>query len=341
MKAKSSHRRASTAAKSPSAKFIPPMKALGVSTIPEHSDGEWYCEIKFDGYRAVAVLNNGSVELWSRNHKPLDYPEVLPPLEKLSCSSAVIDGEIVALDPLGRSHFQLLQGRELGDRPPIIYYAFDLLELDGISLLAEPLETRRNALVKLLKKARRPLLLSPSFEADPAEFLSHARAQGLEGMILKRRGSIYESDRRPGSWLKVKNLNEQEFVIGGFTLPRNSRQGFGAILIGYYERGKLMYAGKVGTGFDQALLLSLHKKFLAAGAKECPFANLPLAHRSRFGQGMTPAVMRTVTWLKPRLVAQIRFAEWTQEGLLRQPVFIGLRQDKPAKDVRRETPAKS
>lgn len=316
------------------------MKALGVAAIPGHVENEWYCEIKFDGYRAVTVINEGSVELWSRNHKPLDYPEVLPQLEKLPCTSAVIDGEIVALDPLGRSHFQLLQGRDLGDRPPIVYYAFDLLELDGISLLAEPLETRRSALVKLLKKAKRPLLLSPSFEADPAEFLEHARAQGLEGMILKRRGSIYEADRRPGSWLKVKNLNEQEFVIGGFTPPRNSRQGFGAILVGYYERGKFLYAGKVGTGFDQALLLSLHKKFLAAAIEECPFANLPLDHRSRFGQGMTSAVMRTVTWLKPKLVAQVRFAEWTQEGLLRQPVFIGLRKDKAAKDVRREAAAK-
>lgn len=331
MKAKASRRRA---------KFIPPMKALGVSAIPERSGGEWYCEIKFDGYRAVAVLNDGKVELWSRNHKPLDYPEVLPPLEKLPCVSAVIDGEIVALDSLGRSHFQLLQGRELGDRPPIAYYAFDLLELDGISLLAEPLETRRTALVKLLKKAKRPLLLSPSFEADPVEFLEHARAQGLEGMILKRRGSLYEADRRPGSWLKVKNLNEQEFVIGGFTPPRNSRQGFGAILVGHYERGKLVYAGKIGTGFDRELLLGLHKKFSALAVKACPFANLPLEHRSRFGQGMTPAVMRTVTWIKPNLVAQIRFAEWTQEGLLRQPVFMGLRKDKRPRDVRREAAAK-
>ncbi len=340
MKANISRKRPAVGHKQRRAKFIPPMKALGVSTIPAHSLGEWYCEIKFDGYRAVAVINEGSAELWSRNHKPLDYPEVLPQLEKLPCSSAVIDGEIVALDLLGRSHFQLLQGRDLGDRPPIVYYAFDLLELDGISLLAEPIEVRRTALVKLLKKARRPLLLSPSFEADPVEFLEQARSQGLEGMILKRRESRYEADRRPGTWLKVKNLNEQEFVIGGFTPPRNSRQGFGAILVGYYDRGTLRYAGKVGTGFDRGLLLSLHEKFSALAVKACPFANLPLDHRSRFGQGMTPAVMQTVTWLKPTLVAQIRFAEWTQEGLLRQPVFIGLRKDKRAGDVRREAVAK-
>lgn len=319
------------------ATFIPPMKALGVDAVP--ASGSWHCEIKFDGYRAIAVLNGGKVALWSRNRKPLDYPEVLPPLAKLKCSNAVLDGEVVALDPQGRSHFQSLQGRDLGERPPIVFYAFDLLHLNGASCLELPIEDRRQLLKRLLGRTTAALRLSPSFEVDPAAFLAEARKQGLEGMILKRAGSTYESDRRSGTWLKVKNINEQEFVIGGFTPPRNSRVGFGAILIGHYRDGELRYAGKVGAGFDARLLRDLHRDFLKLKTDACPFVNLPLSHKSRYGQGMTRSVMRTVTWLKPKLVAQIKFTEWTIEGLLRHPVFLGLRKDKAAKDVRREAPA--
>ncbi len=332
--------RSRAAAPSPSARFIPPMKALGVDAPPDGSAETWSCEIKFDGYRALAVLNDGEVRLWSRNHKPLDYPEVLPALEALKCRDAVIDGEIVALDAEGRSNFQALQGRDLGERPPIVFYLFDLLHLDGRSLLDEPIEARRAALEKLVKRPSRSVQLSPVFDVEPATFLAKAKAQGLEGMILKRRGSAYEPGRRSGAWLKVKHVNEQEFVIGGFTPPQKSRQYFGAILVGYHERGKLLYAGKVGAGFDADLLRSLHAKFGRLAINECPFDNLPLKHSSRFGQGMTPAVMRTVTWLRPTLVAQIKFAEWTLEGLLRQPVFLGLRKDKAARAVRREAAAR-
>ncbi len=321
------------------AAFIPPMKALGVDAIPAGSAQAWHCEIKFDGYRAVAVLNRGEVELWSRSHRPLDYPEVLPHVQALKCRNAVIDGEIVALDLQGRSSFQMLQRRDLGERPPIVFYLFDLLHLDGRSLLAEPIEARRALLEKLVRKPGGFLQLSPVFDVEPITFLAKAREQGLEGMILKRKQSPYEAGRRSGAWLKVKNLNEQEFVIGGFTPPRNSRQCFGAILVGHYRRGKLIYAGKVGAGFDARGLRRLHAQFPGLATTECPFANLPLAHRSRFGQGMSASVMRTVSWLRPELVAQIKFAEWTQEGLLRQPVFLGLRRDKAARDVRREAPA--
>jgi bifunctional non-homologous end joining protein LigD len=282
------------------------------------------------------VIDAGRVALWSRTHKPLDYPELLPLLGKIKCRDAVLDGEIVALDAHGRSSFQTLQGRDLGERPPIVYYLFDLLHLDGRPLLAEPLETRRALLEKLLPAQGGGVRLSPWFDVAPADLLAAARHEGLEGIILKRHGSLYETGARSGAWLKVKNLNEQEFVIGGFTPPKNSRSYFGAILVGYYECGKFLYAGKVGTGFDHESLRRLHERFATVRAEACPFANLPLAHRSRFGQGMTPAVMRTVTWLKPRLVAQIKFAEWTQEGLLRQPVFLGLRKDKPPRQVRRE-----
>ncbi len=319
------------------AAFITPMKALGVPTVP--TGGSWHCEIKFDGYRAIAVLNAGKVELWSRNEKPLDHPEVIPALAALKCRNAVLDGEVVALDATGRSNFQALQGRDLGERPPIVYYVFDLLHLNGASCLKLPIEERRELLRRLVGKASSALRLSPSYDVDPAAFFAEARKQNLEGMILKRTGSLYEAGLRSGTWLKVKNINEQEFVIGGFTPPNNSRLGFGAILVGHYQDGELRYAGKVGTGFNATLLRTLHRDFLKIKTDECPFANLPLAHRSRFGQGMTRSVMRTVTWLKPRLVAQVKFTEWTTEGLLRHPVFVGLRKDKAAKDVRREAPA--
>ena len=321
------------------AAFIEPMKALGLDGIPEAPVGTWHGEIKYDGYRAIAVLNAGKVELWSRNHKPLDYPELMPALAKIRCKSAVLDGEIVAFDGLGRSNFQVLQGRDLGERPPIVFYLFDLLERDGRSLLDEPIEARRAALESLVKRLRRPLRLSPVFDVAPAALFAETKKHGLEGVILKRAGSVYESGRRSGAWSKVKHRNAQEFVIGGFTPPQNSRQHFGAILVGFYEGRNLLYAGKVGTGFDAALLGRLHTTFLGLTSPDCPFSNLPLDNRSRFGQGMTRSVMKTVTWLKPKLVAQIKFAEWTQDGRLRQPVFLGLRKDKPAKAVVREKAA--
>lgn len=317
------------------------MKALGVSSVPHDTESRWHCEIKFDGYRAIAVLNGKKAGLWSRNRLPLDYPELLPALAALKCRSAVLDGEIVALDARGRTHFQSLQGRALGERPPIVYYVFDLLQLDGRDLRDEPIETRRERLQALVGRDRATLKLSPSFAVEPAVFFETVKRQGLEGMILKQHGSHYESGRRSGAWLKIKQVNEQEFVIGGFTPPQRSREHFGAILVGYYEGKTLRYAGKVGTGFDRELLEKLHARFRRLTTARCPFANLPLPRRARFGTGMTPAVMRTVTWLRPQLVAQIKFAEWTDERLLRQPVFLGLRKDKPATAVVREAGAAS
>jgi bifunctional non-homologous end joining protein LigD len=319
------------------AQFIPPMKALSVDVVPE---GRWRLEVKLDGYRAVAVLNEGEVELWSRNHKPLtaDYPEIVAALgRQVRCANAVIDGEIVALDAEGRSRFQLLQGRSLNEkRPTIVYYVFDLLHHDGESLLNEPIEERQAALEALVGKKSRVVRLSPVFEMKPAELLHAVRAKGLEGIIAKLPGSPYEPDRRSGTWLKCKVQGEQEFVIGGFTPPKSSRPHFGAILVGYYEGKELKYAGKVGTGFNHARLKSLHDEFRRRVVKSCPFTNLPMTRRSRFGSGMTAGVMRQVTWLNPDLVAQVRFTEWTDDGMLRHPVFLGLRSDKSAKEVVRE-----
>lgn len=312
------------------------MKALSVTEVPE---GRWRLEVKLDGYRALALINGPEVELWSRNKKPLttDYPEVVEALRQVSCRNAVIDGEIVALDAEGRSRFQLLQGRGLGTRPTIVYYVFDLLHLDGQSLVDRPIEERQDALQILVgREAAARVRLSPVFEMKPEALLTLVRQKGLEGIIAKRPGSLYEPDRRSGTWLKCKVHGEQELVIGGYTPPKNSRPYFGAILVGYFAKGKFMYAGKVGTGFDHAGLKSLHETFQRRVVRECPFDNLPLP-RARFGAGMTASAMRAVTWIRPELVAQIRFTEWTEDGLLRHPVFLGLRKDKAARDVVRET----
>lgn len=318
------------------AEYLEPMKALGVTEVPA---GRWHCEIKYDGYRALAILNRGKAELWSRNRKPMtdDYPEIVSALKNVRCKNAILDGEIVALDSGGRSRFQLLQGREIdGADAPLVYYIFDLVNHDGKSLVSLPLEDRRKRLATLLNKTKNPLQLSSSFDVEPAELMKAARKQGLEGIIAKRAGSLYEPGRRSGAWLKCKILGEQEFVIGGFSPPQNSRQYFGAILIGYYQDDQFLYAGKVGTGFNHRLLETLHANFLKRVRATCPFANLPLNHKSRFGTGMPLSEMKKMTWLKPQLVAQIKFAEWTHDGLLRQPVFLGLRKDKAAREVRRE-----
>jgi len=316
------------------ARYITPMKALSVETVPK---GKWRLEIKLDGYRAVAVINQGEIELWSRNHKSLaaDYPEVVEALRKIPCTNAVIDGEIVALDAEGRSRFQLLQNRG-ESRPPIVYYVFDLLHHDGRSLLRTPIEERQIALEVLVGKGSSALRFSPVFDLEPEKLLAQVRAKQLEGIIAKQPGSFYEPDRRSGTWLKCKVHGEQEFVIGGFTPPKNSRPHFGALLVGYYEDGRLRYAGKVGSGFNTERLASLHREFMKRRIAECPFSDLPSPKRSRFGGGMTRGMMREVTWVKPELVAQVQFTEWTDEGSLRHPVFLGLRDDKPAKQVVRE-----
>jgi bifunctional non-homologous end joining protein LigD len=318
------------------ARFVAPMKALGTETVPT---GKWQCEIKFDGFRAVAVLNDGVASLWSRNRNPLSeaFPAIVEELGRLRCRNAVVDGEIVALDPEGRSRFQLLQNhRDNSDASPVIYYVFDAMHRDGKALVDLPLGDRRRILRSMMAKSTPHVKLSPAFDVEPSELLSVAKKRGLEGIVVKRPGSLYESDRRSGAWLKCKVVAEQEFVIGGFTRPQRSREYFGAILVGYHQGRRLVYAGKVGTGFNRSQLASLHAMFVRARSDACPFSNLPMLRRPRHGNGMTSAEMRKVTWLKPLLVAQIKFAEWTGDGLLRQPVFLGLRGDKSQARVVRE-----
>lgn len=316
------------------------MKALATVQVPE---GDWLVEIKFDGYRALSTVQDGRAEIWSRNHNSLAplFPEISAALLSLPCSNATLDGEIVAVDDAGRPRFQLLQQLQRGSvRPPLLYYIFDLLHLNGKSFLSAPIETRKTALAKLLDRSHPPLRLSPVFDQPPAHLLEQARRDGLEGIVTKRSGSRYEPGRRSGQWLKCRIVMEQEFVIGGFTAPQGSRTVFGAILVGYYEGGRLRYAGKVGTGFDESTRQSLMREAKTLRLPSSPFSSLPLGRRSRYGQGLTPSVVASVVWVRPRLVAQIKFSEWTDEGQLRQPVFLGMRRDKPARAVHRELTAK-
>jgi bifunctional non-homologous end joining protein LigD len=320
----------------PIPKFVEPMKAKLVERMPP---GHWIYEIKFDGFRALALRGGSEARLLSRNEKDLGgkFNEVMDAVSTLEVKDAIIDGEVVALDEKGRSSFQLLQAFEMGqERPPLFYYAFDLLRLNGKDLLHLPVEERKAKLEGLLKDSPAVIRYSESIEDADEDLLEKARELGVEGLIGKRVGSRYEAGKRSGAWIKIKIQQQQEFVIGGYTEPEGARQYLGSILVGVYEEGKLHFVGKVGTGFSEELLRTLHSKFKKIGRDDCPFVNLPEKRSGRYGQGVTPAEMKRCHWVEPTFVCQIKFAEWTRDDRLRQPVFLGLREDKEAKEVVRE-----
>lgn len=316
--------------------FIEPMKAKLVDHTPP---GDWIYEIKFDGWRALALKGGGQMLLLSRNKKDFSgkFPDIVDSVSELPADGFILDGEIVALDPQGRSSFQLLQAYDIGEKkPPIFFYVFDLLETGGKSLRSLPLEERKERLADLLANPPGVLRYSDTLGSDAASLLKQARKIGLEGLIGKKAESVYEVGRRSGSWIKLKLLQEQELIIGGYTEPEGARKYFGSLIVGYYENKKLLCAGKVGTGFNQKLLASLHADFQKIKRATCPFANLPHRDKGRWGQGITPAEMEHCHWLKPDMVCQLKFTEWTRDGRLRHPVFLGLRKDKNAKQVVRE-----
>ncbi len=319
------------------ARFVEPMKPKLVETPP--TLGGWIYELKFDGFRALAIKNGGKVQLLSRNENSLTekFAEIAEALPQLPGKSWVIDGEVVALDEQGRSSFQLLQAREMeAQKEPLYYYVFDLLQLDGKELLGLPLATRKEALRQLCENASDPIRFSGELGDNPQKLLGEVKRMGLEGIVGKRADSKYEAGRRSGAWIKLKSVNEQEFVIGGYTPPGGARKHFGALLVGYYEKKKLLFAGKVGTGFNTKLLETLHKQLDAEAREDCPFADLPSKHAGQWSQGITPAMMRKITWVNPKFVGQIKFAGWTRERKLRQPVFLGRREDKSPGSVQRE-----
>jgi bifunctional non-homologous end joining protein LigD len=263
-------------------------------------------------------------------------------LQRIKSDHAVLDGEIVALDEAGRPRFQLLQRLHSArsELIPVCFYVFDLLRHAERSLLDWPIEKRRLALHRLLRRAPPAIRFSPTLDVNPEKLVQEMRLKGLEGIIAKANGSRYEPGQRSGAWVKHRFANEQEFVIGGYTQPSGARKYFGAILVGYYEDGRLIYAGKVGSGFMIKSLAKLHARFSHLVLSGCPFYSFTLPTKNRSGKCMTVSEMRKITWLKPRLVCQVKFSEWTHDQRLRQPVFLGLRDDKAANDVVRERSGK-
>ncbi len=317
--------------------FIEPMKATLAAEPPRH--GDWLYELKFDGYRALALKGGEEVQLLSRNKKNFTdrFPEIAEAVATLPGGSFALDGEIVALDEEGRPSFQLLQALEMGEeRPPLAFYLFDLLHENGDNLTSLPLHERRIRLEKLLANADEPLRYSAEIRGNPRKLLEQVRQRGLEGIIGKERDSVYEVGHRSRAWIKLKCVQEQELVIGGYTPPEGTRQHFGALLLGYHQGGEFRFAGKVGTGFTGATLKLVYQKMRALSRKTCPFDNLPEREQGRWHQNITPREMKLCRWIEPELVCQVRFSEWTRDGKLRQGVFLGLREDKPASEVVRE-----
>jgi bifunctional non-homologous end joining protein LigD len=304
-----------------------PMLATLADALPR---GElWRFEVKWDGYRALAYLRAGECELLSRNGKSLTqrFGAVAAAVPRaLKTPDAVLDGEVVALDEEGRPSFSAMQG----GTGPVVFYVFDLLEADGDPLVDCPLELRRERLAGLLDRRNRTVRLSEGFE-DGEALLAAAKAQGLEGVMAKRLGSKYAEGRRTRDWLKVKTHGRQEFVVAGYTRGSGSRSAsFGSLVLGVREGGELRYVGNVGTGFDAAEIERLLALLRPLEQPEPPFAAVPAMPRVRKAD---------VVWVKPQLVAEVEFSEWTRDGRLRQPSYKGLRDDKPAREVRRERPA--
>jgi len=281
---------------------------------------EWVYEEKYDGIRAVAYRDGDRVRLLSRTDQDLTagFPHVVDALRALPDEDIVLDGELVVFDANGVSRFQLLQRRGLDPRRRPVYAVFDCLRSQGRDLLRRPLDERRTRLIELIPSRTGPLMPSRRLPRDGERAIATARAKGWEGIIAKIATSPYEPGMRSRAWLKVKVRGESEFVIGGSTPPQGSRVEFGALLVGLYDRGKLRYTGKVGTGYTQETLRDLGAKLKRLRRKTSPFDPAP----------RIPGAV----WVEPRLVAQLAYAEWTADGKLRQPAFLGLRTDKKPED---------
>ena len=298
--------------------------AMVVESPPEGD--EWLHEIKHDGYRIVAHLDEGDVRLVSRNGKDWtkEFPQVARAVTRLPAGTALLDGEVAAVLPNGATSFQALQQRSAASAP-LVYFVFDLLHLDGWDLREAPLEARKGVLRRLLDGAPEALRFSDHVRGHGPAFFEEARKAGLEGVVSKRSDAPYRAGRG-GDWRKAKCRLAQELVIGGWTDPSDGRASIGALHVGFYEGDELVYAGKVGSGFSERMVADLLRRLEARRRDDCPFAAVPAEFR------------RGSHWVEPGLVAQVEFAHWTDEGRLRQPVFLGLRDDRDARHVVRERP---
>jgi bifunctional non-homologous end joining protein LigD len=308
-----------------------PQLAKLVKTPPPESD--WLHEMKYDGYRIGCRIDGRGVTLISRNRKDWTaaFPEICHAAGRLGVRQALLDGEVALVLPDGRTSFQALQNAfSGGDRRGLVYFAFDLMHVDGVTLLRRPLLERKAELLRLVSgpRARSHIRYSDHVIGTGAALFEHACRQRLEGIVSKRVDARYTAGRSD-AWVKTKCVLRQEFVVGGFTEPEGSRQGIGALLIGYYDDdGKLVFAGKVGTGFSVDAARDLRQR-LERLEQSTP----------RFMPAPPRRIGRHARWVKPSLVAEVAFSEWTGDGKIRHPSFQGLRRDKPAKQVRREDPA--
>jgi len=309
--------------------YVPQLATL-VDTPP--SGDEWLHEIKYDGYRIGARVRKGRVSLYTRNGNDWTgaFPEIANAVGKLGLDDALIDGEVAVVLPDGRTSFQALQNTGAGDnRGTLVYFAFDLLRLDGKDPARLPLEDRKAMLKKLVGgRSTGRIRFSEHIDGNGEAFFAEACRAGLEGIVSKRRDQVYRAGRH-GGWVKTKCVQRQEFVVGGFTDPEGMRAGIGALLIGYYDGDRLVFCGKVGTGFTHKLALELRARLEGIEQKTCPFATPPAGWLGR-----------NAHWVKPQLVCEVVFTEWTTDGKIRHPSFQGLRSDKDPQEITREKPVR-
>jgi len=309
--------------------FVPPQLATLVAQPP--AGDQWLHELKFDGYRLLCHLNHKQVRLWTRNQKDwtAKFPGVAKALQSLKSKTAILDGEVVALDPSGRASFQKLQqsiNKNAG--AGLIFHAFDLIYLEGFSLTRVSLVDRKRALAELLLPLGEggTLRYSDHVAGNGPAFFRQACEFGIEGIVSKLADSTYDS-LRSRSWLKIKCLRRQEFVIAGYTLSDKGIP-FSSLVLGVYDKGKLIYAGRAGTGFSNKLRAELKKRLDRIARSRMPFEQIP-----------KDADLRKAVWAEPKLVGEVAFTEWTDEGVIRHPSFQGLREDKQPRDVVRENPS--